>query len=149
MQVAMIFATLCIALAISISEAYFVAVALQPFHLLAACLAVLLVGIIATTLMIELGVIAEFQVDESKQIASFGFALALGWFMYFVIFLICGSIGATLSVAKALIETGSFPSAEAALVVARRIGTACVVCSLIPPLIMTIATKLGFKPIDT
>ncbi len=148
-QASMIFAALCIALSIGVSEALFIAGGAPPFHIFVACLSMLLVGIIAMALMFELGVITEFHIDESRQIASFGLALALGWFMYFVMFLCFGLIGALLGVARTLFETGGLPSAGASLVFARKIGAACVLCSLFPPLIMTVATKLGFKPIDT
>lgn len=147
-QTSVIFAALCIALSIGVSEAFFIAGGAHPFHILVACLSMLLASIIAMVIMFELGIMTEFNIDELGQVAGFGLALALSWLMYFVFFLCLGLIGSLLAVARHLFENGGLPSARASLVFAREIGAASVICSFIPSLVITAATKLGFEPID-
>lgn len=138
--ISFVFAVLVAAseLQLAISEGW------RATHLLAGGMATMLALLCATSSFLERRIFAEGWGSESKMIGS-AMALAVGWQLYFVIFLAAASIGLAIAAVAEILRV-SEADFSVLILNARRSAAACAVVSVLPPIVLLIATSLGFKP---
>lgn len=133
------------AAAIGVSEAFLFAAGEGWNHFVNSFLAFMLTAFTALALLFEVRIIREMLSFESVVWSSI-IAIFLGWMVYFLLFLFSALVAVLIGSVVSMLKTGSTPSLAALTTFSRKAGGVSVLCSLLPPVIMAIAVKFGFKP---
>lgn len=133
------------AAAIGISEAVLFTAGKGWWHFVDSFLAFVLTAFTALALLFEIRNIREMFSFESVFWNSI-IAVFLGWMTYFLVFLFLTLIAVPIGSIVSILKTGYTPSLSAISTFLIKSGGVIVFCSLLPPVIMAIAVRLGFKP---